>query len=55
MSMELAFAKQEIEDLKRGAHLQRSATLNLLLDLEVMLKDEDFDEALKLIQGYTNE
>ncbi|KKK54220.1 hypothetical protein LCGC14_3086930 [marine sediment metagenome] len=51
-SMELTFAKQEIEDLKQAGLLQRSATLTLLLDLQVMLEDGDYDEALEFIKGH---
>ena len=53
MSMELTFAKQEIEDLKRAGAHQRSATLNLLIDLKVMLEDGDYDEALTVIKEHT--
>ena len=54
-SMELTFAKNEIEDLKRAGAHQKSATLNLLIDLKVMLEDGDYDEAIDLIKEYTGE
>lgn len=52
-SMELTFAKQEIEDLKQSLSFARSATLTLLLDLQVMLEDGDYEEALEHIKGHT--
>ncbi len=55
MSMELTFAKNEIESLKRAGAHQKSATLNLLIDLKVMLEDGDYEEAIDLIKEYTDE
>ena len=53
--MELVFAKQEIEDLKQQMNHAQSMVLNVLLDLKVMLEDGDYDEALELIKGHTDE
>lgn len=55
MSAELAFAKQEIESLKRAADMQRSSHINVLIDLQVMLQDGDHDEALEILNELLDE
>ena len=51
--MELAFAKQRIQELEQSAAHQRSAVLTLLLDLQVMLESGEIDEALDFLKQHT--
>lgn len=41
--------KQRVADLESAASMQRSRTLNTLMDLRVMLQDGDYDEALEML------
>ena len=48
-----AFLNQKIEELEKLARKQKSQTLNMLIDLKVMLEDDDIDEAIKLLAELT--
>ena len=54
-NMELTFAKNEIEDLKRQMNHARSSVLTLLLDLKVMLEEGEYEEAIDLIKEHVGE
>ena len=47
--LEVTFMKQRVADLESAASMQRSRTLNTLMDLRVMLQDGDYDEALEML------
>jgi len=54
MSLETAFAEQRVSELERAMHIQKSMILNVLLDLQVMIEDGDYDEALEHIKEHIN-
>ncbi len=54
MSMELSFAKQRIDELEQQLSYTRSATLTLLLDLQVMLENGEYDEAQSFLKEHTD-
>lgn len=47
--IEMAFLKQQLSDMESAARLQRSRTINTLINLRVMLQDGDYDEALEML------
>lgn len=49
LSIELNFAKQEIDELKRQMHLIRSTLANLSESILISLDEDDIDEARILI------
>ncbi|MEX1669103.1 hypothetical protein AB4876_09280 [Zhongshania guokunii] len=48
-NLEMIFMKQKLADFEAAASMQRSRTINTLIDLRVMLQDGDYDEALEML------
>lgn len=49
-SVETAFLQQRIEEFELAMRMQKSATINLLTTLQVLIQEEEYDEALALLQ-----
>lgn len=47
--LEMIFMKARLADFEAAASMQRSRTINTLIDLRVMLQDGDYDEALEML------
>ena len=54
-ALKITMLEQQLRDMEAAANMQRSATLNTLIDLRVMLEDGDYDEALERLNELTGD
>lgn len=52
MSLEAEFEKMRADELRREIGMLKSGILNVLLDLQVMIQDGEYDEALEHIKEH---
>lgn len=48
--IEISMLKQQIANMEQSAGMARSATLNLLIDIQVMLQDGDVGQVMEMLE-----